>query len=568
MGKIYICFAILSSSFLLGMDDPEEVKWKVIAQETGNRTSYLSTLPVALVPQISSYVASFPPATHRDNHADYIIEQGQNIARFTAIAQDASTWQTTLDEQSAIDAVVKYAQFHPQEESHFKPNVFSVTAAVPAPIEILKKRFLDRMPQFKDLSAADKNKAVVDAIKVCPCVEVIAPMIAAGASVHAHNPGSLCTLLHYAVRDSEPDLVAFLLDGQASPDSHDRQDSTALHYAVHTRNVPIALLLINKGAQVNLWDADKNNALYYAALNGDEKMVEFLTSKGASIYYYEGEDHLKDTNNIFDRNVLVSAVQHQSLPMLKTLIASRRDNIARLASFEMMLNVALIVAAKKGLSKIIKFFLSLYDEVKFEPNEIRPKIQPDWVIADHSAISHALINGHFGVAYELLKYSTDNYASNAPHCCASRSSSLAIATEKLCALGTDNPRFEIIAWQLEALIDLFLDEDTSPIKAYRPSACLRAAQNGNTQLVNRFLTYAIEGGDIRAPYKVMREAAAIGSAPAVRTLLQFPVSPTMVDLQGDTPLHKAVAVLDGDNLSLIEDLVQLGADVAAKNGKR
>lgn len=552
MGKKSVILLLFSTSFLLAMDDPDPEKKR---NEEKNR-SYLPVLPGHLAAQlVSAYVAS--PRVTRDNRADYLIEHGRAVGTYIDLAEQM--WNTHIDEQPLVDRAVAYMLARPNEESHYNANVISATIAVPASYEKMKKRLLARMNRFHELDQSAKNRAVVGAIKVCPLQEVIEPMIKGGASAQAHDAGSRCTLLHYAVIAGNPGLIAFLLNEKASPDATDRLDSTPLHYAVHAGDLCAASFLLAHGALVNLWDWDKNNALFYAVQTGNQPMVELLLKHQASIYYYETEE---DHNNIFEKNLLAIAAGRNDIAMLKALIEGRKVSLTDQFSLEIMINAALINAAGKGYSDVIKFIFCLRNIISFTETERRYNITPDLIIKDHSAVSHALINDHFGVAYQLLLYSCSNYASQMPHCLSSRRDSLRIAVQKRAALAPEHPGRLI----LDTIIQLLLHEGTSPVRGLHPSAAFRAAECEDHDLLNQFLNHALEK-DASAHTKLMLEACSYGSASAVRTLLQFPVPTRATDHHGDTPLHKAVITLDAQNLSMIDSLTSLGADIAVKNNR-
>lgn len=542
---------MFSTTILLAMDDPDP-------RNEEKKRSYLPVLPGDLATRlVPAYIAS--PRVPRDNRADFLIEHGCAVGTYSDLTEQM--WDIHIDEQPLVNSAVMYMKTHPHEESHYNANVISATLAIPASYEKMKNRLLARMNRFHELDQSSKNKAVVAAIKVCPLQEVIEPMIKGGASVHAHDAGSKCTLLHYAVIAGNPGLIAFLLDAKASPDAIDRLDSTPLHYAVQAGDLCAASFLLTHGASASLWDWDKNNALFYAVNIGDQPMVELLLKHGACIYYYDVDEDKTD-NYIFEKNLLAIAAGRQDIGMLKALIEGRKVSLTDQFSLELMINAALISAAQKGYSNVIKFIFCLRDSISFSTNERRYNITPDLIIKDHSAVSHALINDHFGVAYQLLLFSCSNFAPQMPHCLSSRRESLRIVVQKRAALAPDHSGRLI----LDNMIKLLLQEGTSPVRGLHPSAAFRAAECEDHDLLNQLLHHALEK-DASAHTKLMLAAASYGSAPAVRTLLQFPVPTKVTDHHGDTPLHKAVVTLDAHNISMIDSLTSLGADIAAKNNR-
>lgn len=540
------------------MDDPA-----LYISGSTKSNSFLSVLPAELPSHIiAPYVVQErnPP----DNRNDIIIERVQNLGNFIQLAQDELGIE--IDERPYVDEMVDRVRSHFQDNSHFDSNVVSITTALPLHKEKLKKRLLQRMSEFKKLSQKEKDRAVIDAIKVCPDLEVIKPMIENGASVHAQDILTRYTLLHYAVRENDTALISFLLNLKAHIDAVNRLDSTPLHTAVQYGNYEAASLLLQANPQLNLWDWFKNNALYYAVVNNDQKMVDLLLHHKACIYYYDCDVN-EENNDIFEKNVLAIAAKKNNVLLIKSLIKGRKVASINNAHLEMMITAALIVAAQSGHYEVIDFLLSLVDPigpVTFDHTAIRPKILPDLILKDYSAIGHALLANHFWIAHKLLTFSKKHYSSVMPHCRASRRDSLRIAVQKLCELDFQEHHFEMKKKKLEDIITLLLKEDTDPVSGLRPSAAFIAAKYGNKELLNRLLEKALKK-DMSAHNRLMFEAACVGSATAMRSLLSFPVPATITDIHGDTPLHKVVLIVDSKNNSIIDDLIALGADVAAKN---
>ncbi|GMU19782.1 MAG: hypothetical protein AMXMBFR12_09740, partial [Candidatus Babeliales bacterium] len=555
MKKIIFLFLFVNS-LLIGMEDPA-------LHKPPTKVSFLSVLPAALANHIiAPYAAQErnPP----DNRKDIIIEGTQNLGNFIQLAQDELAIE--IDERPHVNAIADRVRSHFQDDSHFDPNVVSITTALPLHTEKLKKRLLQRMPEFKDLSQKEKDRAVIDAIKTCPDLEVIKLMIENGASLHAQDVLTRCTLLHYAVRENNTALISFLLNSKAHIDATNRLESTPLHSAVQYGKHEAAAVLLKSKAQLNLWDWFKNNALYYAVVNNDLKMVELLLEHGACIYYYDSSVD-EENNNVFEKNVLAIAAQKNNVPLIKRLIEGRKVASINNAHLEIMIGAALIIATKKGHYKIIDFLLSLIDPhgpISFDQTEIRPKIMPDLILKDHSAIGHALRNNHFWLAHKLLIFSKNNYSSVMPHCRVSRRDSLRIAVQKICELDPQEYHFKSKKKKLDDIITLLLKEGTEPVNGLRPSAAFIAAKYGNKDVLNRLLERALEK-DTSVHNKLIFEAACAGSATAMRSLLQFPVPATITDIHGDTLLHKVVLIADSKNNSIIDDLITLGADVAAKN---
>lgn len=550
-GTVYFLYLLCIGSIVSAMDTPEK------------RRTWLSELPADVGRQAIAESTVISPE-HRDNRRDYIIEQGKQVEKYAALAKE--TWGIDIDDTPFVETAVEYVRTHQvEEQSHYRPNVISVTTAMPSSREKCKQNLLKRMNRFPALSEDDKNNAVIKAVKRCPDIQVIKPMIEAGANVHSRDPGTLYTLLHYAVIKGETELAQYLLERGANPNTGDRLEAGPLHYAVRMGNHALASLLFTHGARPGLWDWYKNPPLLYAVKKGDERMVDLLLAKGASIYFHDMQGEEKEAyNDIFVRNVLAIAAAKRSKPLLKKLIEARLVSQPFESSLELMLNAALIIASQLGFEDIVQFLLNIDKEISFGNGERKPKLMPDLIITDHSAMTHALINNFFGLALTLLQYSSNHYSALMPHCRSSRSNSLRIAIEKRHVLKPEAPRFKLNSFELDAIINLFLQEDTNCFSGVQPSVCLCAAEFQDADLLNRLLTHAQEKNP-QAPAKVLLQAATIGSAQAVRMLLQFPIDPNVRDLQGMRPLHKAAMLATGADISMISNLMQVGADPAARN---
>ena len=488
--------------------------------------SFLSLLPAPVGKIAISHVIKSNP-DERDNRADYFIEQGKRVQTFSELAQHI--WATSIDEQQCANDAVDFVKTHQNEESYFQSNIFSASLSLSGTREQIKLRLLpllkNKIDTFKQLSEMDKNHAIVDTIKVCPELEIIKPMIEeGGASVNAHDPGTLCSLLHYAVRCNEPHLITFLLNGGAYPDAGDRLEYRPLHYAVISGNLSVTSLLLNGQATPNLWDWYKNSPLYYAVKRDDLPMAKLLLDHGASIYLYDSEE-LDD--DIFERNLLALAVANCSEKMLTLLINGRKSRGPVNNFFELMVNAALQVAAQKGYAQIVRYFLTLDKHTTFESNEQRPRINPELIIDKKTALSQALTHNHFGIAGQLARFSIEQYLVPLSKWLELRGAILKLAVEKRVQLNPLDRRYKAHCLQLDDFIDLMLSEDTPYLNRLLPMLCLKAAEAGNRELADRFLIYAQEK-DTQAPAKLLLKAAANGCAIAVRCHIAIPLKPLCI----------------------------------------
>ena len=91
------------------------------------------------------------------------------------------------------------------------------------------------------------------------------------------------TLLHYAVKEGNYEIVQFLINQNVLLSQKGGQFyGTALHDAIYYGHLRIAQLLIEEGTPVNEQDIDGNTPLHLVAEDGDLPLIEILLEYGAS----------------------------------------------------------------------------------------------------------------------------------------------------------------------------------------------------------------------------------------------------------------------------------------------
>ena len=125
------------------------------------------------------------------------------------------------------------------------------------------------------------------------------------------------TPLMIAVYKKDYDMVKYLLDKGANPNTANNENKTALMIAIANNNFDISKLLIQQGANINTKDEYGYTALMRAAMIGSYEMVKFLLENGANIntkdndgntvlyyniYYdhYGEEERLENAKKIFN----------------------------------------------------------------------------------------------------------------------------------------------------------------------------------------------------------------------------------------------------------------------------
>ena len=124
------------------------------------------------------------------------------------------------------------------------------------------------------------------------------------------------TPLMIAVYKKDYDMVKYLLDKGANPNTANNENKTALMIAIANNNFDISKLLIQQGANINTKDEYSYTALMRAAMRGDYEMVKFLLENGADAntkdnygntvlyhnirYCHYEEEGLEDAKKIFN----------------------------------------------------------------------------------------------------------------------------------------------------------------------------------------------------------------------------------------------------------------------------
>jgi ankyrin repeat protein len=115
--------------------------------------------------------------------------------------------------------------------------------------------------------------------------EMVALLIAHGATVAAEAPEDGSTSLHAAVEDGYTAILKRLLHTDAGPhlNTFDYLDRTPLRWAAERGDVEAARMLLNAGADVNAMNEDRvgDSALAKAVQAGQEEMVALLLRAGA-----------------------------------------------------------------------------------------------------------------------------------------------------------------------------------------------------------------------------------------------------------------------------------------------
>ncbi len=126
-----------------------------------------------------------------------------------------------------------------------------------------------------------------DVIKVLTAIresdtEAVAQFLEHGNSVNKYYSNKQYTLLHYAIKNNQPEMVSFLLKNGANIEqTYDKH--TPLMYAIRMQRNDIANILVKFGADVNALNIEQESPLFYCAKYGNLEIMKFLIANGADV---------------------------------------------------------------------------------------------------------------------------------------------------------------------------------------------------------------------------------------------------------------------------------------------
>jgi len=113
------------------------------------------------------------------------------------------------------------------------------------------------------------------------------------------------TLLHYAARRNNLNMVKYLVEHEADVNMIDDNEATPLRYSVCKSNSDILKYLVEAGANVNVADNCKLTPLHLAAMCGNYESVKYLIKHGADIHATAHEEVY------YNRDALQIAVRYK-----------------------------------------------------------------------------------------------------------------------------------------------------------------------------------------------------------------------------------------------------------------
>ncbi len=110
---------------------------------------------------------------------------------------------------------------------------------------------------------------------------VVKQFLINGNNINKYYSSKQYTLLHYAIKNNQPQIVALLLTNGANIEQT-FEEQTPLMYATKMQHLEIADFLISHGADVNTLNHDQQTALIFCAKYGTLELSIFLIENGAN----------------------------------------------------------------------------------------------------------------------------------------------------------------------------------------------------------------------------------------------------------------------------------------------
>ena len=133
-------------------------------------------------------------------------------------------------------------------------------------------------PKLK-LNPIERDARILRAVREANKNAVI-QYVEAGHDVNATYTTRKYTLLHYAIKNGQLDIVRYLIEKGADFEKT-YEDQTALMYAIKHQRTKIIHYLIDRGASINARNAAQKTPIFFVAQYGTVNNARLLISKGA-----------------------------------------------------------------------------------------------------------------------------------------------------------------------------------------------------------------------------------------------------------------------------------------------
>ena len=429
---------------------------------------------------------------------------------------------------------------------------------------------------------------------MCACLEGgrldnIKRLLELGADIQQLEFNAGWSALHFAARDSSPEIIEYLLSLGMTVNMTDKSGQTPLMCACYKGGrLDNIKRLFELGADIQQLDYDGWSALHFAARDSSPEIIEYLLSLGMTV-------------NMTDKS-------GQTPLMCACLEGGRLDNIERLLELgadiqQLEFNAgwsALHIAARISSPEIIEYLLSLGMTVNMTSKtgqtplmcacleggrldniksllELGADIQQlefnDGWSALHIA---ARISSPEIIEYLLSLGMTVNMTDKSGHTplmCACLEGGRLDNIKKLFELGADIQQLDYDGWSalhfaatysnpeiIEYLLSLGMTVNMTDKSGQTPLMCA-CYKGGRLDNIKRLLELGadIQQLEFNAGWSALHIAARISSPEIIEYLLSLGMTVNMTSKTGQTPLM--CACLEGGRLDNIKSLLELGADI-------
>ena len=213
---------------------------------------------------VDSYLSSYP--------------EGQFIAEAKELKKALQQQQEAIEaaEKEALAKADKEA-FEQAKSMAAGDNIAEGMAAVDS--------YLSSYPEGQFIAEAKELKKALQQQQEAIEATIAELRIKAAAEAQKRENNQF-TILHYAARYNDPEIIAALLNAGANIHEKDKDGKTPLHFAaVLNDNPEIIAALMNAGANIHEKDKDGKTPLHFAAANNDNlEIIAALLNAGANIH--------------------------------------------------------------------------------------------------------------------------------------------------------------------------------------------------------------------------------------------------------------------------------------------
>ncbi len=332
------------------------------------------------------------------------------------------------------------------------------------------------------------------------------------------------TALVYGVENGDEKIVRVLLDTGANPNDTNEKGNPLLIAALSNQSTEVAIALIDAGANVSSETADGQNPLKAAARAGFTDLVATRIKKGADVNAASG-----------GLSALMEAARRNNLETAEVLLEYGADVNNRSESRRDSGETALMVAAEKGHSKMVKKLIAAGAEIDIKDD------------SGDTALIKAMEGGRAEMVRQLLHAGADPTIKDRE----GRNAYLIAVKEE---------EVEILKLLIEAGVDIESTDNRGT------NGLIHSSSEGDTEIAEILIS---AGANINVVNEYGRsalsEAAERGYTGIVRLLVDAGADVNLRDADGKTALMRAAT---GGKTEAVRILLDAKADFNLQDDKK